>query len=31
MQTQTILSFINLMKIKFYFSCVVNIKNKKPR
>jgi len=29
-QNQTILSFINLMKIKFYFSCVANIENQNP-
>lgn len=29
-QNQTIFSFINLMKTKFYFSCVANIENKKP-
>lgn len=31
MQTQTILSFINLMKIKLYFSCVANIGKKKTK
>ena len=29
-QNQTILSFINLMKTKFCFSCVANIENKNP-
>lgn len=29
-QNQTVLSFINFMKIKFYLSCVANIESKKP-